>query len=404
VSVGTLGAALGKALAGAGQQSGAEVFDLTAGKLLFAQDASRRRLPASIEKLYTSVAALERLGPQAQLKTTLLGTGRLAAGGVWEGNLYLRGGGDPTFGGVEYDQAWTNGLGATVAELVNRLLRRTPIRRVTGKLFADESLFSTERGGPAFDDRAEPVDVGGELGALTYDHGRTGVVANPLARGGRARTRKVGPGVYAAFEVAGALRAEGVSVDASAATAVTPGRARRLARVDSPPLADMIELMDTRSDVFYAELLAEQLGARFGGRGDVGTGARVIAATLSRFGIGPDIVDGSGVSRVDRTSPHEVVATLAGVAAGPLAEPLRRSLAIPGVRGTLADRMRGTAAVGRCWAKTGTLAGASNVAGYCQGPGHHLLAFAFLMDGLPLLTARSIQDAMMVDLVQQDPG
>jgi D-alanyl-D-alanine carboxypeptidase/D-alanyl-D-alanine-endopeptidase (penicillin-binding protein 4) len=228
-------------------------------------------------------------------------------------------------------------------------------------------------------------------------------VTSPLAHGVRAGALKLGPGVFTALEVARALRAAGVAIGTSTTTAVTPSRARTLAYVDSPPLADMIELMNTRSDVFYAELLAEQLGARFGGGGDISAGARAITATLARFGIEPHIVDGSGVSRADRTSAREVVAVLAGVAASMFAPPLRRSLAIPGVSGTLAARMRGTPAAGSCHAKTGTLAGVSNVAGYCQSSGHHLLAFAFLMDRLPLTTARSIQDTMMIELVRQDP-
>ena len=74
------------------------MYDLTAKQALFSERATTLRPPASVEKLYTAATALERMGPTARLSTTVFGVGHPAAGGVWAGNLYLRGGGDPTFG------------------------------------------------------------------------------------------------------------------------------------------------------------------------------------------------------------------------------------------------------------------------------------------------------------------
>ena len=102
-----LQATLSGALQAAGPQSGAFVYDLDARDSLFARRIKVGRPPASVEKLYTTVALLRILGPNARLHTDVLGTGRLAHG-VWHGNLYLRGGGDPTFG----DQSVQPGLGA----------------------------------------------------------------------------------------------------------------------------------------------------------------------------------------------------------------------------------------------------------------------------------------------------
>ena len=50
-------------------------------------------------------------------------------------------------------------------------LRKAGIRRVTGHIFADESLFDRDRGGPATHNRADTPDYGGEMSALVYDHG-----------------------------------------------------------------------------------------------------------------------------------------------------------------------------------------------------------------------------------------
>ena len=387
-----LQARVAQIVAAAGRRSAAEVYDVTAGRRLFALRPTFALPPGSVEKLYTTVAALQRLGPDAHLHTTLLGAGRLREHGVWDGDLYLRGGGDPTFGDLRYNVRVTGGRGATAEKLADNFVRGTAIRRVRGRLYADESLFDTRRGGPWSGYRRDLANIGGELGALTFDHGDIG------------HDHRRGPGVYAALRMAKALRARGVAVRAGATTRTTPRHARTLAGVESPSLATIVQLTDVRSDVFYAELVAEQLGARFGGRGSIASGARVIRATLARFGIAPRIVDGSGVSHADRTAPRDVVRLLTAVARGPLALTLRVSLPVAGVSGTLARRMQGTAAASRCWAKTGTLRRVSNIAGYCRQPGHHLLAFAFMIDGLRVRRARALQDRLLTELVARDPG
>ena len=81
----------------AGRFSGAYIVDLTANRTLYSKNAATGRLPASVEKLYTTTTVLQRFGPGATLTTSILGQGT-QAGGTFTGTLYLRGGGDPTFG------------------------------------------------------------------------------------------------------------------------------------------------------------------------------------------------------------------------------------------------------------------------------------------------------------------
>jgi D-alanyl-D-alanine carboxypeptidase/D-alanyl-D-alanine-endopeptidase (penicillin-binding protein 4) len=82
----------------------------------------------------------------------------------------------------------------------------------------------------------------------------------------------------------------------------------------------------------------------------------------------------------------------------PLGAILRGSMAIAGRTGTLAKRMRATAAAGRCQGKTGTLTGYSNLVGYCQAANGHLIAFAFFNDGISTTYAHTIQDHMTITL------
>ena len=133
----------------AGADSGAYVDDLSTGRVLFSERAETLRAPASIEKLYTATAALQLFGPDARLQTTVLGTGHLGFDGLWEGNLYLRGGGDPTFGSRAFIEARYEGLGASVQTLARELTVDRGIKRVAGQIEGDESYFDSRRGEPS---------------------------------------------------------------------------------------------------------------------------------------------------------------------------------------------------------------------------------------------------------------
>src|SRR4051794_25748235 len=97
----------------AGAYSGAYVYNATVGRAVFRWNERRARILASNAKLFTTTAALARYGPEGTLGTELLGSGTLDDQGVWNGNLYLRGGGDPTFGSRRFVRR-NYGGGATV--------------------------------------------------------------------------------------------------------------------------------------------------------------------------------------------------------------------------------------------------------------------------------------------------
>jgi D-alanyl-D-alanine carboxypeptidase/D-alanyl-D-alanine-endopeptidase (penicillin-binding protein 4) len=110
------------------------------------------------------------------------------------------------------------------------------------------------------------------------------------------------------------------------------------------------------------------------------------------------VVDGSGLSEVDKTSPYQVANLLVDLASTPIGTVLRDSLAVAGHTGTLELRMRGTRAAGNCQGKTGTLTGVSNLVGYCQAADGHTLVFAIFTDGIPTETAHTFQDNMAITI------
>jgi D-alanyl-D-alanine carboxypeptidase/D-alanyl-D-alanine-endopeptidase (penicillin-binding protein 4) len=379
----TLSRRLSAGLGNAGRSSGALVLDLTTGAKLYASAAGVGRLPASVEKIYTTSTALLELGPGATLVTQVLGRGTLGAGGVWTGMLYLRGGGDPTFGSAGFDQG-AYGAGATMQRLVSNLIRQTGITAVHGQVVGDESYFDSLRGTAATG--FEPAaDLEGVLSAAVFNRG----LADPAGTAFQDH-----PAVFTAAQLVFALRAAGVQVPHGTPTAagVTPTDATSLASVNSPRLSTLIALINTPSDNFLAEMLLKGLGARFAGAGSSAAGAAVVRSELATaFGVHPRLEDGSGLSRIDVTSPRQVV-TVLGRMSGSAA--FVHSLAIAGSTGTLASRMIGTIAAGRCRGKTGTLSDVSNLVGYCHARDGHTLVFAFLMNSVDPTAARGWQDSM----------
>lgn len=380
-----LQADLSHQLALAGPADGAYVYDLTAKQALFSERASALRPPASVEKLYTATTALERFGAEARLSTTVFGVGHLAPGGVWEGSLYLRGGGDPTFGSSAFIDSHYGGEGASVSALVSQLVRKQGIHRITGSIYGDESYFDSLRGEPSSDYAPDPF-LEGTLSALAFNRGEEGSERGPHA-----------PAAYAAHELWATLKSDGVRVGGSHGAATTPAGAIELAQVQSPTIAQLLGLMLPPSDNFFAETLVKDLGASFGGAGTTAAGAAVVSQTISSLlGIHPHVVDGSGLSPADQTSPYQVADLLVELEPTPIGQVLREHLAVAGRTGTLAERMRDTGAAGRCQGKTGTLTGVSNLVGYCQASDGHLLAFAIFTDDIATETAHTFQDHMAI--------
>ena len=372
----------------AGRYSGAYVVDLTANRTLYSKNANTNRLPASVEKLYTTTTVLKRFGPGATLTTAVLGVGT-QVGGTFTGTLYLRGGGDPTFGSSSFDAA-NYGTGATIQQLVSALQSATGITALHGKVVADETMFDSDRGTPATDNKPS-IDTEGELSALAFNRGWANSIGTVYFKH---------PAVQAGQQLVAALKAAGIVVPRHLKVTAgrAPGNAINLATVHSPPMATLVSLTNTPSDNFFAEMLVKDLGARFGSAGTTAAGAAVVRAQMAQsFDISPQLNDGSGLSRSDFTTPFQVVTLLRGMASN---SQFTSSLAVAGETGTLQHEMRGTYAQGRCRGKTGTLHDVSNVVGYCRAKDGHTLAFALMMNGIVPDYAHPIQNRMQVALAK----
>jgi serine-type D-Ala-D-Ala carboxypeptidase/endopeptidase (penicillin-binding protein 4) len=371
--------ALDRQMRHAGAGSSAYVVDLDTGTPLYARRADVPRIPASVNKLYTTAAALTRFGPDGQLVTEVLGAGHPDEFGVLDGNLYLRGGGDPTFGRGE-------------ARRLANVLAGSGLVEVTGRVIGDESWFDPLRGGPASSFRTSSWV--GPLSALTFNRGLT------VGRRPQFQSR---PPLYAAQQFERALERAGVDVRRAARAGVAPADTVLLGEWASPTIAVLAGQTNRPSDNFAAETLLKALGAEHGAAGSTAAGTAVAREVAAEFGAHPQMVDGSGLSRANRTTTHDVVDLLEGMDGSDVADEFTTSLAVAGRSGTLSKRMRHSAARDRCRAKTGTLISVSALAGYCEARGGARVAFAILMTGVTVTGAHPLQDRMAAALARYRP-
>jgi D-alanyl-D-alanine carboxypeptidase/D-alanyl-D-alanine-endopeptidase (penicillin-binding protein 4) len=332
-------------------------------------------------KLFTTSTALSMLGPESRIPTKVLSTGTLDSHGVLHGNLYLQGGGDPSLGTPDFYDRFLGGLGTNLLELTPQI-QAAGIRSVTGRLYADDTIFDRLRG--VADSGFATSSYIGPLSGLSFDSGYSSAAAGSFA---------ADPAKVAATTLAGSLRAAGIAVPSQVALAATPAEAGTVAVVRSPTLDQIVNTTDVESDNFFAETLIKLLGARFGGAGTTAAGAAVVTRFARRHSSGVHAVDGSGLTHSNRASPLQVVSLLQSMRNTEVGDDFIQDLALAGREGTVDDRMHGTAAAGRCRTKTGTLTGVSNLSGYCFNRDGKTMVFSILMGSVGDLTlAHAEQD------------
>jgi D-alanyl-D-alanine carboxypeptidase/D-alanyl-D-alanine-endopeptidase (penicillin-binding protein 4) len=347
--------------------------DARTGTVIFGHNQKIPVHPASNEKLPVSWAALTRLGPGYRFATTVLGTGE-RVGTVWKGDLYLRGSGDPTL--------TTADIGRLAASL-----RASGIRSVTGRIRGDETAFDRRRGADGW----KRYFIGGEtppLSALVVDR----------AKGWPA----LSPPLLAARALRDALVAHGMAVTGRPGLGRAPASAIVLATDRSASLSVIVRTMNRDSDNFTAEMLLKHLGTLDGRVGTSARGAKMVLAEMAAASIptaGVRIVDGSGLSSLDRVTAEALVAVIrAGLENPRIRTAFVGSLAVAGRSGTLRTRLPSLAGIVR--GKTGTTNLACSLSGIVNGS----VVFAVLQNGSPVAfwPARTAQDRFVTALARSD--
>jgi D-alanyl-D-alanine carboxypeptidase/D-alanyl-D-alanine-endopeptidase (penicillin-binding protein 4) len=413
---------------------GIEVRSLESGRVLYARDPEKNFRPASTLKLVVSAAALDAFGPEARFRTTVETAGRLDGRGRILGDVYLVGRGDPNL-----SARFSPGRPAAAFEDLADALRAAGVQRIEGRLVGHEGAFTGDRRGSDWGWEDLVWQYGAEVSALSFNDnaadlrllpgerpgdpayleaspatGYYAVVSTALTSPAGVKTelkleRDLGtnrirlsgtiaigdswegrpavedPARYAATVFDEVLQARGVRVMGAVATSSEPLPAglRVLAVHDSPPLSEMLKVVNKDSQNLHTEMLLRLLGQRSKGEGSVAAGHEAVREFLARIGVEPQswgLQDGSGLSRSDLLDPRGLVGLLVAMDRHPHAPAFRDSLAVMGVDGTLKDRLRGTPVEGKILAKTGTLRLTNALAGYATTPSGERLAFAVLVN------------------------
>ncbi len=362
-------------------RAGMQVRNLRSGKVVCGLNPSGMRSLASNTKLFTTATALARLGPDHRFRTRTLSSGRIDGNGTLHGNLYLKGGGDPALGTTGFMNSYLGGAGTSISALA-KAVRRKGIRRVTGRLIGDDTVFDGLRG--VADSGYATSPWIGPLSGLSMNAGYTGASLSRFSSN---------PAKLAARTLARSLKAHGIAIRPEIAMKRAPAGAKPVARLLSPDLTWNARVTNLNSNNFFAEMLLKNIGATVRGKGTTHAGAVVVRRFAASQGVKVKPVDGSGLTRSNRSSAKGVVRLLIRARHRPWGRDLLDSLPAAGRDGTLGSRMRGSAAEGRCRAKTGTLTGVSALSGYCFNKSGRRFAFSILMNGVrDSYSARLAQD------------
>ncbi len=353
----------------------AKVIHADFNKTLYEYKPETEVIPASITKLITAACSLSKLGQSYNLSTIIYTDDNKMSGGVINGNIYLKGYGDPDFSSGD------------LKSLSDDLLK-LGIKEITGNIVADESFFDN-------DYHTLSSSYKGDTGPSYWPY------VNALAFNKNAGGN---PATNAANELVSNLTAGGVKFDGSVIMGTTPAGAKEIAKF-SHTIYDVLSNMCKESDNHSAITMFKLVGAKLKeSPGTIAKGQEAIQSFLTELGVSRysyEILEGSGLTRFNKVNSDVYIKLLKYMYDDRfLFDYFMNALSISGKEGTLRNRMSGTEAEGNVFAKTGTLNGVSALSGYVIDKDSEILIFFIVMNGFGGNPngMRSIQDDFCVSL------
>ena len=406
---------------------GVHVVDLETGQTLYTKRTDEAFNPASNVKLFTSAAALDKLGPQHTFITQILGKAPDEQG-VVRGGLTLRGTGE---GFLLFEDllSWAASL------------KQQGVKKVEGGVRVDDTAFEGDYLPPGFDQKDEDASYRAPIGAMSVNFNSVDAIVEPAAQAGEAarvrldppndhvvvdnqartvagsgarirvrsrpndsggttltvlgtigtgsssvstRKRIDNPPLFAGAVLVEALKMVGVEVEGPVTKGVAPGGARELVRHRSDALTYLVSAMNKWSSNFMAEQLLRALGRTNSTPSTVDRSREAVTNFLERVGVttkGLALHNGSGLYAGNEVSPRQVVELLMAMHQHPAGPEFKSSLAVASRDGTLRNRL--PSAAGRVRGKTGTLNRVTALSGYALTPSNRQLAFSILVNDTP---------------------
>lgn len=436
---------------------GIHVVDLTTGATLYQRNQSKLFIPASNMKLFSDAAALMILGPDYHFKNQLsLGVSELKQG-VFNGNLYLKLPGDPSFSHQR------------LAEMLHTL-KNWQINQIHGNVVIDSGHANVNPYAPGWMTRDLVYSYGAPLAPLMVDANRMLVTVNPAERpeqpaivevdgvpdsiviNNQVKTRARGarcgvsfvmkddneltvrgcvsigqwaiqqkmairnPLIYAQRVIKQLLLEENIKLNGQVVLGKTPAGTMLLATDTSKPISQLMADTLKPSDNLYADSLYLHAAAKLKGYPVNWDEAQTILKGFLQQQTGiamanATLTDGSGLSRNDRLTPDQTVGLLQFLYDRfPLTYEYIAALPISGRDGTLQRRFKRPGQQDLVRAKTGTMTGIVSLSGFLYTPNAHTLGFAIFINNVPGTKPsvsgqyRYLIDALCTYFLRQTPG
>jgi len=441
----TLEDAINSFVSGQGMESASvsfEMVDLESKETILAFDPNRTLITASTAKLFSTATALDLLGPDFRATTRVYLDELPDSSGIVHGNIWIRGGGDPSLG----SKYFTTGDKLSFMDQWIDTLKELEVTTIEGDLIADASEF----GYGGVPDGWNWVDLGnyygaGPSGLTLYDNLVEYEFSVPSAIGKRTNLKSVTPDVpgltllnevysstnkgdnayifgapYSydrfatgtlpagstgfivkgsipdperqfAYEFEKRLKSAGISVKGSTSTGralVIDGSDRfysgknLIIEYEGEKLSEIIEQTNFRSINLFAEHMINLIGRYIDGYGSTRDGLKTITKHWSnKIDLeGAQITDGSGLSRMNAISAHHFTELLRYMYTSKYQSDFLASLPISGKSGTLRNVCKNQTAHGRIQAKSGSMSGVRSYAGYIETKNGKKMAFALIVN------------------------
>jgi len=432
---------------------GVVIKSLETGEFFYKRNENKLQIPASNLKLFTTTAGLVFLGPDYRFKTELYMNGRID-GTTLEGDLIIRGYGDPTISG-----RFNNGDVYKVFNDWADTLLSIGIDEINGNIIGDDNLFEDNGLGAGWAWDEETNWFSASTGAICYNDNCVDISVKPGAAGsapiitiipetkyvtiinkvetvenglstqlnvhrdrgtnlitvfGKIETgseeRKLfstinNPTQYSMVVLKKILQKKGIFVRGYASDideetlVLNYDVLSKLITHYSVPLHEIIRVINKDSQNFYAEQLLKVIGYERMRFGSVENGVKQLKQLLSDVGINPEtmiIADGSGLSRLNLVTPKQIVDLLSAIYKMEIFPYFYQSFPIAGIDGSLAVRMRKTKAENNVRGKTGYLNGVRSLSGYLHTADNEPVAYSIIVNNF--IVPASIADNLL-DLV-----
>ncbi|MCK9425847.1 MAG: D-alanyl-D-alanine carboxypeptidase/D-alanyl-D-alanine-endopeptidase [Ignavibacteriaceae bacterium] len=436
---------------------GVSIQSLVTGEYFYKKNENKLFMPASNQKLLTSAAGLILLGPMYRFKTEIYSTG-IIDGSILNGDIIIKGFGDPTISGRFNNDDMTK----IFRDWADTLLT-LGIDEIKGNIFGDDNAFDDTGLGEGWAWNYESDWFAAPSGALSFNDNCIDIVVKPGKKGEQAvlgivpeskyaiilnKVLTVGkdsntnvqiyrergtniisvfgsiregddslkiyatinnPTQYFVVTLKDILQQKGISVSGFASDIddlTDPSgysQARLLFTHHSVFLKDILKVLNKNSHNFYAEQLLKTIGFETKGYGTAARGIDAVKTILKDVGINTDnmeIVDGSGLSRLNLISPNQITVLLNYMYKSDVFTYFYNSLPVGGVDGTLANRVRKTRAQNNVRAKTGYVNGVRSISGYIFTGDKEPVTFSIIANNftVPVILADNLQDLVCIRL------